>query len=215
MFESLETRVMFDGSGTTQTPVGISFANNIVTIKGDFTHDTGTVSIVNRKLHVTIHRWMWTDTEAGPAPLVYQNEAKDYDLALVQKVLFYGLGGNDIFTNDSSKPSYAAGGSGDDVLKGGSGNDELHGNADDDDLFGRGGNDSIWGNSGDDLLVGGTGSDSLFAKDGIGGNDTLFGDNQDGTGGAGATDYAEVDFLEPGDPSLIPDLYSGIEQLVW
>ena len=206
MFESLENRVMFDGSGTTNVPVGISFANGIVTIKGDFTHDTGTVSLVNRKLHVTIHRWAMTDTEKGPAPLVYQNEAKDFDWASVQKVVFYGLGGNDSFTNDTSKPSSAWGGFGDDKLTGGSGHDELHGNGDDDKLYGRDGNDSIWGDAGGDLLVGGAGSDQLHAVDGIAGNDFVYGDNVDGTGGGGAVDLASID--HSGD---FYDGYSGIE----
>jgi Ca2+-binding RTX toxin-like protein len=206
MFESLESRMMFDGGGTTQAPVGISFANGIVTIKGDFTHDTGTVSLVDRKLYVTIRRWAMTDTEKGPAPLVYQNAAQDFDWASVQKVLFYGLGGNDAFTNDTSKPSYAAGGSGEDKLTGGSGSDELHGNGDDDKLYGREGNDSIWGDAGGDLLVGGAGSDHLQAKDGVHGNDFVYGDNLDGTGGAGAVDLMSID--QSGD---FLDFYTGIE----
>lgn len=218
MFESLEHRTMFDGGtggGTTggpppPPPVGISMSSGIVTIKGADTTDVGTASIVNGMLHVTLKRTQWVDTDWGSGPFVVQNVAADFNPALVTKIFFYGVGGNDAFTNDTSEPSYAAGGSGNDLLTGGSGSDELHGNGGDDDLLGRGGNDSVWGSTGSDLLVGGAGSDYLHAQDGNAGNDQIFGDNQDGTGGFGSNDIAVLDVMSGW---FFYDNFSGVEQI--
>jgi Ca2+-binding RTX toxin-like protein len=212
MFETLENRLMFDSNPLDpQVPEGISFNNGIVAIKGAASADTTVVSLVNRQLHVTLKRVIWMTTDWGSGPVTVEDAAQTFNPASVQKVVFYGLGNDDKFTNETSKPSYASGGSGNDELTGGSGIDELHGNGEDDELFGRGGNDSVFGGSGSDLLVGGTGSDYLHAKDGNAGNDTLFGDNMDGSGDAGTTDTAVIDMI--GNWTLY-DNFSNIEELL-
>jgi Ca2+-binding RTX toxin-like protein len=193
MFESLESRTMFDTTGVFEIPVGISNFGGFVEIKGADTNDEATVSMVNQKVHVTLMRWKWTQTPGGPAPIVHQLVEKEFDPALVQKIFFYGLDGNDTFTNDTSKPCYAAGGRGDDILTGGWGADDLHGGADSDELYGRSGNDTAYGDAGSDLLVGGSGSDYLVSKDGTAGNDDVYGGNLDGTRIFGGNDVAVID----------------------
>jgi Ca2+-binding RTX toxin-like protein len=195
MFESLENRVMFDNTGVPPVPIGISLADGVLRIKGAATHDTGVVSFsfVSQKLTATLDRWQMADTEYGPLPVEWPTVVKQFDPAQVQSIMFYGMDGNDGFSNNTWIKSTAFGGAGNDVLKGGTGNDSLRGGDGHDDLFGREGNDSVWGDAGSDLLVGGAGSDLLMAKDGIGGNDDVYGNNQDGTGGANATDVAHID----------------------
>ncbi len=73
----------------------------------------------------------------------------------VSKIEFDGHQGNDYFRNDTSIPTYALGGQGNDTLIGGSGNDQLFGRKDNDVLIGRGGEDSLFGEDGNDYLDGG------------------------------------------------------------
>jgi hypothetical protein len=193
MFEQLESRTFFNVTSTAVVPTGISLWDGVVRIKGVQTDDTASVSWVNGKLRAKIHGWAWTETEMGLAPLVDINQTMDFDPAQVQSVSFWGMGGNDDFTNATSVPCWAGGGAGDDVLLGGSGADVLCGNDGDDRLEGRSGPDSIYGNAGDDTHVGGAGSDYLYAKDGIVGNDVVYGDNEDGSGYYRSTDTAVVD----------------------
>jgi hypothetical protein len=195
MFESLESRRMFSNVGVPPVPQGVSLFEGVVRIKGAASHDSAVVSFsyVTQKLTVKLDRWEILGTEYGPLPASYPTVTKQFDPAQVQSIMFYGMDGNDAFTNDTWVKSTALGGTGDDVLKGGSGPDVLRGGGDDDDLLGRGGNDSIWGNAGTDLLVGGAGSDELNAKDGTAGNDSVYGDNQDGTGWENGFDVAHID----------------------
>jgi hypothetical protein len=195
MFESLESRRMFSNVGVPTVPMGISLADGVVRVKGAATHDNAVVSFsfLTQKLTVTLDRWEIIGTEYGPLPVTHPTVTKQFDPAQVQSIVFYGLDGNDGFTNGTWIKSTAFGGTGNDVLKGGSGNDSLRGGDGHDDLFGRAGNDSLWGDAGSDLLVGGAGSDHLYAEDGIAGNDDVFGDNQDGSGGENAFDIAYID----------------------
>jgi Ca2+-binding RTX toxin-like protein len=193
MLEHLEDRRLFAYVPTADVPTGISLWAGVVRIEGMQSHDTATVSMQSGKVHVEIKGWAMTDTEKGPAPLVYINQMADYDPALVSSVSFWGLGGDDGFTNNTSLPSTAYGGSGRDVLIGGLGSDVLRGGDDDDRLEGRAGNDSLYGDAGADTHVGGTGSDYIYAKDGVAGNDVVYGDNENFTGGAGYTDTVVAD----------------------
>ncbi len=82
----------------------------------------------------------------------------------VKSIVFEGFNGSDAFTNNTSLPAVAYGGSGNDVLTGGGGVDTQYGGY---------GNDSLRGNAGSDTLVdvggghadnlqGGTGPDSFW-----------------------------------------------------
>jgi hypothetical protein len=98
----------------------------------------------------------------------------------INRIEFQGYGGNDTFSNDTSIPAKAWGGSGADTLSGGSGKDSLHGESgndlihggsgndviygeeNDDDLYGDGDDDSLHGGKGDDGVYGGVGNDALW-----------------------------------------------------
>lgn len=101
--------------------------------------------------------------------------------ASVERIVFAGLAGGDVFTNLSGTPSRAMGGPGADVLRGGSaadellgggGKDRLLGDLGNDVLDGGGGDDAADGGFGDDRLMGGLGNDVLEGGDGI---DALWG----------------------------------------
>jgi hypothetical protein len=212
MFENLENRCLFTYVGVPVIPYGVSLANGVLRIKGAEGSDSAEVIMHDGQVRVLFDDDQLIETDWGDIPVYYPPQ--DFDPAVVKKIVFYGNDGNDSFINKTSIPSAAYGGYGDDELTGGYGPDALYGGPDDDDLYGRAGSDSIWGNSGGDLLVGGSGSDFLYAKDGTRGNDLVFGDNVDGTGKTGASDYATIDFMQSRDPSLINDYYNGIETLV-
>jgi Ca2+-binding RTX toxin-like protein len=188
----------------------------VLRLKGSIVDDTASVSMVNGKIRATIKGWAWTDTEKGPAPLYYVNQTKDFDPASVLSISFWGVGGHDAFTNNTSLPSWGSGGEGNDVLIGGSGDDVLRGANGDDRLEGRGGQDSLYGDAGGDTLVGGAGSDYLYAKDGMVGNDWVYGDNGDGSGSYRASDTAVVDplIVTIGGSLFVAgsDFYTGVEK---
>ena len=77
----------------------------------------------------------------------------------VKKITFAGYEGDDVFKNNTSIPSVADGGSGNDTLNGGSGRDTLNGGAGADTLEGTDGDDELIGGSGNDTLKGGGGND--------------------------------------------------------
>jgi Ca2+-binding RTX toxin-like protein len=237
MFESLECRQLFTGYEFEINPMylpnGISTSGSAVYVKGMYGNDGVTVSLVNGNVRVALQGWAWTPTEQGPAPLVYINQSRDFAPGSVSSIRFWGFEGKDSITNSTTIPCKAWGGTGSDTLTGGSGADSLMGGAENDKLFGGGGaddlhgndgndtvsgqagNDSIWGDAGDDRLIGGTGSDYLHAKDGVAGNDRVFGDNEDGTGGTGYVDTAVIDrktFIAPGGGYFfVDDQRSGLE----
>lgn len=91
---------------------------------------------------------------------------------LVKSIEFHGLAGNDLFRNDTSIPSEAHGGLGDDQLLGGTADDKL---------YGDGGNDWIDGRAGADKMWGGAGHDTFHAD----GNDKVFDEEWGRNGGAG------------------------------
>lgn len=119
---------------------------------------------------------------------------RQLDASAVDRVVMFGLGGNDILHAASlAIPVELDGGAGNDqlyggqasdILRGGAGNDTLWGLAGNDWLFGEAGNDTLRGGTGDDKLDGGAGNDSLY---GDAGNDWLFGGTGKNTlhGGAG------------------------------
>jgi len=111
----------------------------------------------------------------------------------ITSIVFVGLGGDDFFQNLTGIPSFAFGGSGEDVLIGGFGDDTLVGNSQNDMLSGNGGNDTLIAGVGNDRVSGGNGNDRILGVsgnnflNGNGGDDTIFGGlNRDSiTGGVG------------------------------
>jgi hypothetical protein len=219
MFEQLESRTLFNITATPIVPIGISIWDGVVRIKGVQTDDSASVSWVNGKLRASIYGWAWTDTEQGTAPLAYISQTVDFDPAQVHSISFWGMDGDDTFTNATAVPCWASGGIGDDVLIGGSSHDVLRGNSGADRLEGRGGQDSLYGDADSDTLIGGAGSDYLDAKDGIVGNDFAYGDNEDGSGSYRSNDTALVDaqIVMIGNTKFIDghDYCSGVEDLLY
>jgi Ca2+-binding RTX toxin-like protein len=76
----------------------------------------------------------------------------------VDRILVFGLGGNDQITIDDDIDTNVEvwGGAGNDDIKGGSGHDIL---------LGGSGSDRIYGGSGRDLIIGGTGADRLYGDE--------------------------------------------------
>jgi Ca2+-binding RTX toxin-like protein len=110
----------------------------------------------------------------------YHNYAVARPDLMPAKITFIGNGGNDTFTNDTNRITYADGGAGDDVLTGGSSDDTLIGGGGNDSLYGRDGNDTLSASNGTVQLYGGAGNDTLSVVgvvnsylDGGAGNDTL------------------------------------------
>jgi Ca2+-binding RTX toxin-like protein len=216
MLEPLEDRCLFSYVATTPVPTGISLSGGVVRVEGMQSDDTASVSVLNNKVHVTIYGWAWTATEKGLAPLVYISQTVDYDPGVVQSISFWGLAGNDRFTNNTSLPCWAGGGDGNDVLIGGTRADVLRGGNGADRLEGRAGDDSLYGEGGSDTHIGGSGSDYLFAKDGTVGNDLVFGDYQDGTGSHRSYDTAVVDgqvYSIGGSLFISRDAVNGVESI--
>jgi hypothetical protein len=159
--ESLENRLV---------PAGITFANGVLTITGGTDSDYGYVGpAANGSIVATVESDTSTNTYSG-------GDVKYLPANSVTRISFFGSGGNNWFQNNTSIPSYASGGAGNDTLLGGSGNDTLLGGPGQDSLVGNGGDDWLLGGYGDDRLDGGAGNDTLL---GSFGNDVL-------DGGAGA-----------------------------
>jgi Ca2+-binding RTX toxin-like protein len=149
--EPLEDRMMMYG---TPIPYGISYASGAVRINGGDVGESAAVSLVNGQIHATLSHTVSIQVDINTwTKFPVQDAVADYDPAVVSKVEFFGNGGNDSFTNNTSVPTTAAGGAGDDVLVGGYGDDTLSGGDDDDQLEGRGGNDSLMGGAGGDTYV--------------------------------------------------------------
>ena len=122
---------------------------------------------------------------------------QDFARSEIQEVLFIGVGGDDVFANNTDIPSRAfgnngndtlTGGSGNDVLVGGGGTDVLQGNAGDDIIRGGGGGaapNQLFGGDGNDRLFGGVGNNTI---NGEGGNDVVFGSAGDDTVNGGDGD---------------------------
>lgn len=141
--ESLEQRTV---------PTSISFpdAYGVITVVGSNAKDTVQVTYDASGTNVKV-------SLAGIGSLTTS-------AASVKKIMFYGYGGNDWFSNTTSEKVTAYGGLGNDTLIGGSGknvlygggdNDVLIGGSEDDSLFGEGGTDVLYGLAGDDYLDGG------------------------------------------------------------
>jgi len=135
----------------------------------------------------------------------------------VPNIHFYGGGGNDSFSNQSSAEAYIYGGEGNDTLQGGKGHCHVYGEGGEDqisvgplaiaELYGGDGRDTIWGGNLGDTIDGGSSLDVIYAGAGNDevrdeaegcivfggpGNDSLYGGpGRDSLYGEGDNDYLE------------------------
>ena len=172
VFETLEERCMLTG-------IGFDVGSGIVTITGSALGDTGLVSMLDANT---------VEVELTGV------DTQQFALSAVNKVIFNGLDGADMFQNSTAIDSEAIGGDGNDQFAGGSGadrfvggvgNDILLGNGGNDALFGSEGNDEIRGGAGDDFLSGQFGSNLIYGEGGADrifagiGDDTVYGGTED------------------------------------
>lgn len=143
-----------DGSSEIEISVDLGFGDNALQLEGTTGSD----------------RWV-----IGAAGLVDNGDDDlDVDIANIDRVDMYGIGGADTLSGQgggvagaaTSLPLLLMGGSGNDVLTGGSNNDLV---------FGGDGSDSITGRGGDDLYGGGSGNDTLMQSPVADGSDVLGG----------------------------------------
>jgi Ca2+-binding RTX toxin-like protein len=163
--EPLERRDLLAGNILFDQVAG-RFTINGDNLLNDEAH-VSTVSVLG--IDIGVHVELRHRTSTGQLVL---DATRDELLGRVNEIRFFGNGGNDLFTNDTSVRSAAFGQAGRDTLVGGSGRDLLNGGSEADVLRGRGGDDILVGGSGNDSLVGGVGRDLLIG--GLG-SDTLSG----------------------------------------
>ena len=141
-FEPLERRDLLTGF--------IQFYPNsgFVTIQGDVGNDVSNVTYVNaNQIEVTL---------TGVA-------SEFFNVSDVNRILFLGEAGNDVFVNSTAIQCTAHGGVGHDRLTGGSNADLLTGGAGYDQLIGQAGDDRIDGGYGNDYINAGSQNDTVFA----------------------------------------------------
>lgn len=158
-YQSLEPRRLLAG-------IFFNSANGDVTVAGDSGNDQGAAVLVDANtLRVSL---------SGFA-------SQDFDPAVVQRLVFIGLAGDDEFSNQTDIPSAQYGGDGQDRLIGGSDSDVLNGGNGQDHLEGGDGDDRIYGGLDNDVIFGGAGNDRLFGGgggnqiEGQAGDDLIFG----------------------------------------
>ncbi len=134
----------------------LALEDSLLAIYGTYEADQVVVSRTDSEVDVTV---------SGEA-------AGNFQAAEVGEILFIGLGGDDVFDNQSNIPSRAYGNGGDDTLIGGTRNDVLIGGL---------GSDTIQGRSGDDIIRGGGDRSTLNILSGGGGDDRIFGGAGDNT----------------------------------
>jgi Ca2+-binding RTX toxin-like protein len=101
------------------------------------------------------------------------------------------------------------GGTGNDTIFGGGGHDRLYGEEGHDSIAGGPGDDYLHGGAGNDTLAGGYGSDTIDSRDGVFGNDQVFGEGRYWNNIPGDHDAAWLDVsFEVG-----WDAFTGIEEL--
>lgn len=143
-----------------QMLASVSFSDGTITISGDTSNDSATVSLSGGNVSVV---QPGLDTESFTA-------------SSVTEIVFIGRAGDDVFENSTAIPSKAFGQAGNDTLIGGSGNDTLAGNVGNDIIRGNGGVDRLIAGNGDDDVEGGAGNDTIL---GTAGTNTLRGDAGD------------------------------------
>ena len=166
-YEKLEPRQLLAG-------IFYDAASSTVTISGDAADDFGRFSQVTG----TEYRATLGGQVRNAQGLTIN---RSFDVGSVEKVVFIGFDGNDVFENFSDVTAQLLGGNGDDTLQGGSQDDVINGGAGNDNIEGDLGNDRIIGGGGFDRISGGDGDDQIFLGDdggevrGENGDDLIFG----------------------------------------
>ena len=136
------------------TPTSITLLRGgVLSIIGDGKDNLVDVKIENNQVKAGIATYTQTGTQGGVPIYQFVLVNKLFPVAQVNRISFSGLGGGDNFTNQTSIPSVAHGGDGDDILIGGSGNDTLYGENGRDELQGREGNDTMMGGAHNDTYL--------------------------------------------------------------
>jgi len=118
-----------------------ALSHGVLTITGDNDPDHVTVSEDNGSIVVADHT---------------NNQQRTFRSSSVSKIVFHGNGGDDLFSNGTSKRSEAYGGDGSDELRGGSNDDRFLGGDGHDRLYGFAGHDYLDGGDGNDWIDGGS-----------------------------------------------------------
>ncbi len=166
--ESLEARVVMSGN---PLPAGISISAGTVYINCSASNDAAIVSQQGAQIKVALDNTTYIPLLGGGVIPLTTHKETSYATAGVNKLVFYGRGGNDTFTNKTGITSTALGQDGNDTLTGGWGNDMLNGGLGDDVLEGRGGDDKLTGGVGNDRFV--------FSGTGLGSDTVVEGANAD------------------------------------
>ncbi len=223
MFETLESRRLMAVTCGISGGVflNVSSDNAADQIKID---QQGTDLVVWRMCQITptVSTWkVFFYTPAATISKIYVsggggNDSVSIDPSVTLNTVVWGGDGYDSIFGGAGN-DYLDGGAGNDVIGGGGANDTLLGGDGDDALYGGNGNDVLFAGAGNDFLEGDAGSDYmdgsdgndyLYAKDGVFGNDTIY-------GGAG-TDTAVIDRRLVANPftrvfKWVSDTVSGVE----
>ena len=92
---------------------------------------------------------------------------RSFKVSNVERIVFEGSEGADIFTNETDVPAVIRGNGGDDTLTGGGGRDHIAGGSGSDTIRGRGGKDKLEGGEHNDFLFGGKGADIVDGGAGV------------------------------------------------
>jgi RTX calcium-binding nonapeptide repeat (4 copies) len=150
--EPLDRRDLPSGSGT-GIPWGITLNSyGVLHVKGAGLDDVATVTVEDGQVHAILKHWT-APTPEIPTGVLVGDQDKVFPVAKVKSISFYGLDGDDQFTNDTGRKSTAFGSAGDDTLSGGSGADVLAGGDGVDTLEGRRGSDALRGGPGSDRYL--------------------------------------------------------------
>src|SRR6476646_7241046 len=107
----------FPDAPVAEGSISLDSSTGTLTIQGTDTHDDTVLVYVN-------HRGgPYSDLLTVALSNINLPRVAAYDPSEVTKIVFYGYGGNDTFDNRTSRPVFADGGAGTDMLLGGSGND--------------------------------------------------------------------------------------------
>ncbi len=146
----------------------IRLQDGVVTIEGDAFQDLCWIAYDEDEVEVRLEVY---DQRERLDDL----DRRSFDIDDVQRVVFYGFNGADMFWNSTAIPSVVYGSAGNDLMWGGSasdafyggtGDDMMWGDDGDDRLYGGRGRDNLWGQGDHDLLVGGPDEDLLYGGPG-------------------------------------------------
>jgi Ca2+-binding RTX toxin-like protein len=149
--EALEDRTLLANNNIVFDPV-----TRVITVTGTDRDDTVLVRFQDNNRNVAVSLQSTRDSAFQLIPFTQANGGRN-----VVQVRFNGFEGNDRFENQTTIPTDARGGLGDDTLIGGLAADVLRGDSGRDKLRGNAGNDSLLGGDGADTLIGGIGADTL------------------------------------------------------